>query len=390
MHDDRGPRRTRTAASTGAVCAVLMLAGCTGSPDAAATHGVGLPTRTQLSPTAGSAPASDGIPSATSPSGAVTANADDHPAGGPTVSTVTAAPGERPSQSPASIVPSVSTPSSAPDRSPASRPLAPAAPSRSAAAIDGTDPFTGHRLVAYYGAPGTSSLGILGASTPRQAWAGLTRQAHGFDRVGHQAIRCFELIAVVAAATPGADGEYRNRVNLAALTPYLATVRASGGVLVLDIQPGRSDFLTEAHALQPLLQQPDVGLALDPEWRMAPGEVPGRVIGSVTADEVNAVSGWLDHLTAARHLPDKLFVIHQFTSPELRGEPQLIDRPHLHEILNIDGFGTIAAKISIYDQLAAHSPFPLGLKLFYRQDPALMTPAQVDALTPSPQLIDYQ
>jgi hypothetical protein len=51
---------------------------------------------------------------------------------------------------------------------------------------------------------------------------------------------------------------------------------------------------------------------------------------------------------------------------------------------------TVAGKTSVYDQLAAHSPYPLGLKLFLSHDPVLMTPHQVDALHPQPQLIDYQ
>jgi len=252
------------------------------------------------------------------------------------------------------------------------------------------DPFTGRRVVAYYGAAGTPGLGVLGAGSPAQAWTALNHQARLFDTPTGAAVRCFELITSVAADSPGGDGAYRNRVDPAVIAPYLTTVHAHHGVLLLDVQPGRANFLTEARALAPLLTQPDVGLALDPEWRMRPGQVPGQVIGSVTAAEVNQVSGWLDSLTAAHHLPDKLFVVHQFTGPEITDEPDLAHRPHLHEILNVDGFGPIGLKKTVYAQLAARSPYPLGLKLFYRQDPTLMTPTQIDALTPAPQLIDYQ
>ena len=45
---------------------------------------------------------------------------------------------------------------------------------------------------------------------------------------------------------------------------------------ILDVQPGRSDFMTEARRLEPWLRQPDVSLALDPEWNMGPRGVPGR------------------------------------------------------------------------------------------------------------------
>ena len=244
--------------------------------------------------------------------------------------------------------------------------------------------------MAYYGAPGTAGLGVLGAGSPGSAWTRLNAQARAYDRPDAPAVRCFELIAAVAADSAGGDGDYRNRVGAAAIGPYLAAVRAHGGVLVLDIQPGRSGFLTEAEALQPWLEQPDVGLALDPEWRMGSGQVPGQVIGSVDATEVNAVSGWLDALTAARHLPTKVFIVHQFTDSEITGEGDLTDQPRLHEILNVDGYGSPAVKVSVYHQLAARSPFPLGLKLFYQQDPDLMTPTRVLALTPTPQPVDYE
>lgn len=114
------------------------------------------------------------------------------------------------------------------------------------------------------------------------------------------------------------------------------------------------------------------------------------MIGSVTATEINAVSGWLDQLTTAGHLPAKLFVVHQFTNTEITRRPDLRDRTHLHEILNIDGFGTIPGKTTVFHQLAAQSPYPLGLKLFLTHDPDLMTPHQINTLNPQPQLIDYQ
>ena len=38
--------------------------------------------------------------------------------------------------------------------------------------------------------------------------------------------------------------------------------------VVLDLQPGRSNFLDQAKLYEPLLRLPHVGLALDPEWRL--------------------------------------------------------------------------------------------------------------------------
>ena len=247
-------------------------------------------------------------------------------------------------------------------------------------------------LVASYGTGGTSSLGILGRGTPQQAWNSVAARAGAFAARGVTAAPAFELIVTVASAGPGRGGLYRSRIDSDVIDTYVRTAQANGGSVILDIQPGRSDFLTEAKALAPWLDQPGVGLALDPEWRMAPGEVPGRSIGSVDAGEVNEVSAWLDDLVSSHHLPDKVFLVHRFTTSMIRGDSRLADRPHLREIMNVDGFGTRAAKLSKYHAFAARSSWPMGLKLFTksRNDPDLLQPADVLALKPRPVIVNYQ
>lgn len=348
-----------------------------------------VPGAAQLRPPAGARPGrtSPTAPTPMTPTPMTPTPMTPVPSGAPT-----AVPLGPTASSPAAGSPPASSP---PDSSPPAgvapgRGGAPAASSPPVAPAAGTDGFAGRRIVAYYGAPGSASLGVLGSGTPAQAWAQLDARAAAYDSPGRPAVRCFELIATVASDSAGADGLYRNRLSTSAIAPYLRTVRAHGGTLLLDIQPGRSDFLDEAKALEPWLTQPDVGLALDPEWRMGPGQVPGKEIGSVSAAEVDSVSSWLEDLTVARHLPDKLFVVHEFTEPELQDEDDLQNQPHLHEIVNVDGFGSVAVKLSVYHRLARLSPFATGLKLFYRQDPVLMAPRAVLAIRPVPQLVDYQ
>ena len=160
---------------------------------------------------------------------------------------------------------------------------------------------------------------------------------------------------------------------------------------MLDIQPGRSDFFTEATRLKRWLKEPDVGLALDPEWRMDPGQVPGQVIGHVDAREVNAVSAWLSKLAVERKLPQKLFLIHQFTN-DMVDDTQLKERAGLAMVLNADGFGTRALKKVKYKAFTS-SPrrfFGEGFKLFYREDTNLMTPRQVLRLKPPPDVVVYE
>ena len=68
--------------------------------------------------------------------------------------------------------------------------------------------------------------------------------------------------------------------------PDVQAAAAAGQYVVLDLQPGRTDFLTQARRYESLLTEPNVGLALDPEWRLAPDQVPLRQIGGVDASEV--------------------------------------------------------------------------------------------------------
>jgi hypothetical protein len=159
------------------------------------------------------------------------------------------------------------------------------------------------RIVAFYGAPQDAELGELGIGTPAQATARLERQARPYARGGKPVLPALELIAVVAAADAGKGDRYSTRLSDAVIRLYLEAARRAKALLVLDIQPGRSDFFTEVVRLQKWLEQPDVGLALDPEWRIGPDEIPGKVIGSVGAREVNAVSAWLSDLVVRDKLP---------------------------------------------------------------------------------------
>ena len=148
-----------------------------------------------------------------------------------------------------------------------------------------------YRVVAYYGAPQDKQLGALGIGSPAAARArSSTKQAKGYERKSRPVMPAMELIAVVAAAHPGEGGRYNLRQPDSVIRRYLKAARKAKALLILDIQPGRSDFFTETKRLRKWLKEPDVGLALDPEWRMGPGQVPGQVIGSVSAREVNATT----------------------------------------------------------------------------------------------------
>jgi len=251
--------------------------------------------------------------------------------------------------------------------------------------------FPGRRVVAYYGLPGTNRLGVLGDGPPEAVGRRLRKQASAYRRRGRPVLPAFELITVVANSHPTRDGRYRTRLRAAVVRRYLQAARRINGLLVLDIQPGRSDFLTEARQYERFLREPDVGLALDPEWSMHGRQVPGRMLGHTDAATVNRVSAYLDGIVRRHRLPQKLLVVHQFTRGMVRDRGRVVARRGLAITFHIDGFGGQRIKRQKYAALTRGLRHYRGFKLFYRQDRNLMPPAQVLRLqTVSPDLISYQ
>jgi hypothetical protein len=247
----------------------------------------------------------------------------------------------------------------------------------------------GRHVVALYGAPQDAELGALGIGSPDAAARRLQRQTRAYRSRSTRELPAMELIAVVANRAPGDDGRYRTRLDDAVIGRYLRAARKVGAILVLDIQPGRSDFLTEAKALRRWLAEPDVSLALDPEWRMQEGQIPGQAIGSVSAQEVNSVARWLSAEARRDRLPQKLLVVHQFTRNMVRDRDTLERPPGVMPVLNVDGFGDQAQKQAKYRELAQRR-LPNGFKLFYKEDRGLMAPRAVEALSPRPQFVVYE
>jgi hypothetical protein len=248
-------------------------------------------------------------------------------------------------------------------------------------------------VVGYYGAPQDAQLGELGIGTPAQAAAKLERQARPYGRGGRPVLPAFELISTVASGSPGPSGRYSDRLPPSVIDRYLRAARNAKALLILDIQPGHVDWMTDVQALRPYLEQPDVSLALDPEWKVPEGQIPGQVIGSTDAADVNRVAAYLAGIVRARRLPQKLLVVHQFTDNMIRNKARLVQPPGIALTLNVDGFGDRPNKVSKYVGFS-HDPstsrFHDGFKLFYHEDTGLMSPGQVLRLRPRPELIVYE
>ncbi|GAC1310198.1 MAG: hypothetical protein NVSMB19_24320 [Vulcanimicrobiaceae bacterium] len=200
----------------------------------------------------------------------------------------------------------------------------------------------------------------------------------------------FELIATVVQRERGISGTYSVRASDAEIDRYLAAARRIHALLILDIQPGYRSFIGEARHYEKYLVQPDVGLALDSEWSMQRGEVPGQTIGHTTAAVVNDVSNYLARIVVAHRLPQKLLAIHLFT-PEMVAQSRAIAaRPGLAITFHIDGFGARAPKRGHYRLLRRSAPFFNGFKLFLKQDIDIFSAADVAHLQPPPDLITYE
>ncbi len=258
-----------------------------------------------------------------------------------------------------------------------------------------------HRIVAYYGAPQDPELGVLGTAPLNVTARRLETRAREFSQPGRPALPAFELIATLAQSAPGNDGLHRLRQSDAVIARHLRAARAAKGLLVLDIQPGQADFLAEVQALERWLAEPDVSLALDPEWHVPPGVQPGSVIGATDAATVNEVADYMARIVQARNLPQKLLIVHQFTDEMVADRELIRGRPGVALISNMDGFGTAAQKTDVYGRLSISQPATArlrrrsaqsynGFKLFFREDTGLMSAQDVLDLQPAPDVVVYE
>jgi hypothetical protein len=252
----------------------------------------------------------------------------------------------------------------------------------------------GRRLVCLYGHPGTRSLGVLGEQDLGAAIERAKQTARGYEPYSDvPVVPGLEIIATVAAGGPEADGDYSRESTVESLRPWVEQAGAAGLYVVLDLQPGRADLTAQAQRYEPLLRLPNVGLAVDPEWKLGPDQVPLKQIGGIDAAEINRASAWLADLTARHALPQKLFVIHQFRLSMIRDEQALdTSRDELSVLIHMDGQGSTGQKEATWRSVVAARPtdLPLGWKNFYDEDHPMLTPAQTMAHQPAPMMITYQ
>jgi hypothetical protein len=258
----------------------------------------------------------------------------------------------------------------------------------------GQDIVPMHRLVALYGEPGVPALGALGQQGISASVARAKRLAASYRALSKMpVVPAFEIIASEATSAAGPDGEYSYQNSVASLRPWVQAATAADMYVILDLQPGRANFLTQAEAYAPLLKLPNVGLALDPEWKLQPGQLPLRQIGSVSMTEVNSVVTWLAQLTARYRLPQKLLELHEFKAGEIQDEQALdTHNDDLAIVMDMDGQGTPSMKQATWQFVTATAPrgVSFGWKDFFVKDTPMLTPGQTEVAAPQSVLISYE
>ncbi len=254
------------------------------------------------------------------------------------------------------------------------------------------------RIIAYYGNYYSTKMGILGEFAPDvvlQKMRGEIARWEAADPTT-KVVPAIEYIAVVAQDDAGKSGLFRARMPDEHVDKAIAMAKEMNGIVILDIQVGKSTVQSEIPALEQYLKMPQVHLALDPEFSMKGGEEPGDVIGSLNANDINYAANYLAKLVRDNNLPPKVLFVHRFTQRMVQNAESITPLPEVQVVMVMDGWGTPARKIGTYKSFIYPEPVQFtGFKLFYKNDlkppsERMLTPAELLKLTPQPVFIQYQ
>jgi hypothetical protein len=261
-------------------------------------------------------------------------------------------------------------------------------------------------MLGYYGRPGAASLGVLGQHSIEELMPLITAKADEYNQInGDVGVKpVFHLIYGMAAGDPGRNKSYLLTLSEKVLMEYIEAAQSNGFLVLIDTQLGA---LTPIEAIKPVLKYlsyDSVHLAIDPEFEVNGLDVrPGKVIGHVTGEQINQVqSAMTDYLKENGIEEDKILMVHRFTEGMIKNPETVTPYDQIDLIMNLDGHGSPALKVKIYNGLyteVAAAKASGGFKLFFQEDkPSLMTPRQVLGMDPvgkasikqAPKYINYQ
>src|SRR5882724_1742005 len=255
-----------------------------------------------------------------------------------------------------------------------------------------------NRIVAFYGNLYSKNMGVLG-EYPRETMLAKLKQ----ELVKWQAadttvkvIPALHYIAVTAQGYPGKGNTYRLRMPFKQIDSVISMAKEINALVFIDIQVGHSTVQDEIPLLEKYLKMPNVHLGIDPEFSMKGTKRVGKDVGTFDAADINYVSAYLAKLVRENHLTPKMFIVHRRTQGMVTNYKQIKLQPEVQVVMDMDGWGAQARKISTYQSFIWRDPVQFtGFKLFYKNDfreagSRIMTPQEVLKLKPRPIYIQYQ
>ncbi|RQW83888.1 MAG: hypothetical protein EHM79_15040 [Geobacter sp.] len=254
------------------------------------------------------------------------------------------------------------------------------------------------RILTYYGNPLSKRMGALGEYETKDMLRRLMAEAKRWSDADPPlpVQPALHLIAVVAQGEPGKAGKYRMVMPDEIVNKVYGWAKGANCLLFIDIQTGHEDIRTLLPRFEWILKNPDVHLGIDPEFNLvASKKIPGTKVGTFDASEINYVSGYLKDLVKKYRLPPKVLTVHRFTRKGVTNYRNIILRPEVQIVMNMDGWGGPHLKRASYkDYIVAEPVQYSGFKLFYNNDTKkgdpLMTPKDILRLNPKPVYIMYQ
>ncbi|MDB4917525.1 MAG: hypothetical protein JWM95_5169 [Gemmatimonadetes bacterium] len=255
-----------------------------------------------------------------------------------------------------------------------------------------------NRIVAFYGNPAEKRMGVLGEYPKDVMLSMLDKEVARWKAAdpSHPVIPALHLVATVAQGDPGKNGMYRLRMRDAMVNDVYGWAKAKKAIFFIDVQLGKSNVKDELPRFLPWLENPDVHLAIDPEFAMeASGAKPSTRVGTLDAKDINFAVNMLDSLVKAKNLPPKILIVHRWTRKMVTNAKNIKFTPHVQVVMDMDGWGPPWLKFDSYHDYVKEEPVEFtGFKLFFHNDTKkgdlLLTPGEVLRLNPRPLYIQYQ
>jgi hypothetical protein len=236
-------------------------------------------------------------------------------------------------------------------------------------------------------------MGILGKYSKSDLRKKLVKQARAYEAADpdRPVKLAFEIMASVAQRDPQDDGSYLTYTDPALIQEYADYTAANDMLLILDVQFGRTTVQQEITKVRDWLKLPHVILALDAEFAVKDGEVPGVDLGSLDAKDVRYAQRQMVEIAQEAGIPPKVLILHQFSIYSVTNKEKIKPMAGVLFVLEVDGFGTPDEKRLTYSVMTKNPIQYYGFKLWYSgEDDPLMSPDDVLALNPIPDIVIYQ